>query len=108
MTQLVGLTRSVGPIFKSRGITINAILPSFTPTNLTPQALHDMIPEPYVTPMKAILEAYDTLIDSPHLSGEILELIVDKTYFLKQPKYAYTRIEFFEKLLQPDISKEHL
>jgi NAD(P)-dependent dehydrogenase (short-subunit alcohol dehydrogenase family) len=106
MTKLVGLTRSAGPIFKSQGIAINAILPSFTPTNLTPQALHDMIPEPYITPMKTILEAYDTLIDSPHLSGETLELVVDKTYFLKQPEYADTRMEFFERLLQPDIGKQ--
>jgi hypothetical protein len=70
------------------------------------QALHDIILEPYITPMKTILEAYDTLIDSPHLSGEPLELVVDKTYFLKQPEYTDTRMEFFERLLQPDIGKQ--
>jgi len=77
------LTRGSRHVFKSQGISMNAILPSFTPTALTPQALHNMIPEQYTTHMKTIIDAYDIFINNPSFSGEILELVIE-LYMMKK------------------------
>lgn len=52
--------------------------------------------------MKTVIDAYDTFHNNPSLSGETLELVVEKGYFLKQPGYADRRMKFFEDLFQPN------
>lgn len=81
---LVGLTRSLGAKFKKEGMTINAILPAFVPTNLAPPGLIDLIPKEHHTPMSTILRAYDTFLENGELSGEIVEVTQNHLFYRKQ------------------------
>lgn len=108
---LVGLTRSLGTKFKSEGMTINAILPAFVPTNLAPPGLINSIPEEHITPMSTVLKAYDAFLDNEELSGETVEVSQDQLYYRKQVPYPSESLRWlnetdFWSLMYDKKSKE--
>ncbi|KAL1638438.1 hypothetical protein SLS56_000247 [Neofusicoccum ribis] len=57
-----------------QGITMNAICPNITRTNLAPQSLFDAVEEQKaLTPMAGVLEAFSAMLDPSNISGEIFE-----------------------------------
>ncbi|GME32580.1 NAD(P)-binding protein [Neofusicoccum parvum] len=71
---VVGLVRSYGKFLPEEGITMNAICPNITRTNLAPQSLFDAVEEQKaLTPMAGVLEAFSAMLDPSNISGEIFE-----------------------------------
>lgn len=60
---LVGLTRSLGPVGQSFGVTVNAICPAVVPTNLAPAGLLDTFRQDQITPMSTVIRAFDELAE---------------------------------------------
>lgn len=65
---LVGLTRSLAPVARAAGITVNAIAPAIVATGLAPPGLMDAFGDEVVTPMSTIMRAFEELGD---LRGEV-------------------------------------
>ncbi|KAH8807821.1 hypothetical protein F5884DRAFT_704150 [Xylogone sp. PMI_703] len=71
---IVGLVRSVAPIFAKENI--NCICPAFVPTNLAPADLLNAWPPEHITPIGTIMKAFKQLIAEP-VSGQVLEASLD-------------------------------
>jgi NAD(P)-dependent dehydrogenase (short-subunit alcohol dehydrogenase family) len=60
----VGFVRAAAPtVFEDEGITLNAVLPSFTKTNIIPEPILEQWPEQNFTPLETIIRAFEELID---------------------------------------------
>ncbi|KAJ9614972.1 hypothetical protein H2200_001046 [Cladophialophora chaetospira] len=61
----VGFVRAAAPtLLENEGITLNAIMPSTTKTNIIPKAVLDQWPEENFTPVGTVIRAFEELIDS--------------------------------------------
>ncbi|ETI28509.1 hypothetical protein G647_00958 [Cladophialophora carrionii CBS 160.54] len=61
----VGLVRAAAPtLFEDEGITLNAILPSTTNTNIIPTPILEQWPEENFTPLETVVRAFEELIDA--------------------------------------------
>ncbi|OAL34369.1 hypothetical protein AYO20_06422 [Fonsecaea nubica] len=60
----IGLVRAAAPtLFEEEGITLNAVMPSTTKTNIIPKPILEQWPENNFTPLETIMRAFDELID---------------------------------------------
>ncbi|OQV02882.1 hypothetical protein CLAIMM_08002 [Cladophialophora immunda] len=67
----VGLVRAAAPtLFEDEGITLNAIMPGTTKTNIIPQPIVEQWPEENFTPLETILRAFEELIS---VGGQITQ-----------------------------------
>jgi 15-hydroxyprostaglandin dehydrogenase (NAD) len=93
---LVGLTRSVGPrLLAVDNLSVNAILPGFVATGLTPHWMVAQIPDEHVTPMSTILMAHNDLMKEETVDGKVerktgqcVEACQDKLYYRKPVEYS--------------------
>ena len=86
---IVGLVRSLAPIYLKDNITTNAILPTLIETNLMPKHMVREFHEPeQTTPMSTALKAMDRIITDDRLSGQIMELALEDVVFKQQPDYS--------------------
>ena len=85
--QLIGLTRSTGPVFAKEKISVNCICPAFVPTNLAPQELLEAMPKEHITPMSTIMRAFQGFIDDGSLTGKVAECSLNEIYYREKPEY---------------------
>jgi 15-hydroxyprostaglandin dehydrogenase (NAD) len=85
---LIGLTRACGASpFKDENITVNCICPTWVPTNLCPPNIRDKFPKEHITPMSTVMKAVDLFLDNQNMTGETVELSLDKLYHRQRPEY---------------------
>lgn len=75
--QVVGLTRSMGQRLKQlkQPITVNCICPGLVPTNIMPDAITQVTPPEYVTPLTTIVRAVEGFVldEECALQGQVAE-----------------------------------
>ncbi|THX28760.1 NAD(P)-binding protein [Aureobasidium pullulans] len=67
---VVGLVRSLAPSAAQVGISINAVAPALTPSNLAPPGLLESYPKEALTKMETLLRAFDALGRFDEVEGE--------------------------------------
>ncbi|KAI5813483.1 hypothetical protein BZA77DRAFT_320993 [Pyronema omphalodes] len=85
---LVGLTRSLAPVLMKEGITVNAVLPAFVPTNLAPPGLIDSYPKEHITSMSTVIKCFNMFIDDDSMTGQCGECSLDQVYFREHAEFA--------------------
>ncbi|KAF2267660.1 15-hydroxyprostaglandin dehydrogenase [Lojkania enalia] len=85
---VIGLVRSAGPVFVKENITVNCICPGFIPTNLCPPQILEVWPKEHITPMKTALDAIDAFLGDDSMTGQAVELSLDKLYFREMVPWA--------------------
>ena len=86
---VVGLVRSLAPVYLKDNITINALKPTLVETNLMPKHVGEKYKDPRnLTPMSTVLKAFDAILGSMELTGQTLELTLDDVVFKQQPEYS--------------------
>ena len=86
---VVGLVRSLAPVYLKDNITINALNPTLVETNLMPKHVAEKYKDPRnLTPMSTVLKAFDAILGSMELTGQTLELTLDDVVFKQQPEYS--------------------
>ncbi|KAK7206468.1 hypothetical protein BZA70DRAFT_287946 [Myxozyma melibiosi] len=78
---IVGLVRSVAPIFIKENITVNCICPAFVETNLAPKDLLRRMPREHVTPMSTVLRAFQSFADDDALTGQAAECSLGDIFY---------------------------
>lgn len=72
---VVGFTRSFGKYLPEEGITMNAVCPNVIRTNISAPAFYELLESKGVlTPMKGLIEAFESMLGSSSVSGEIFEV----------------------------------
>lgn len=72
----------------SENITVNCICPGVIVTPLMPPAVQKLWPKERDTPMTTALNAYDEILARDDMTGQIVELSLDKLYYRDQVPYA--------------------
>ncbi|KAF2121853.1 hypothetical protein BDV96DRAFT_459886, partial [Lophiotrema nucula] len=85
---VIGLVRAAGPVFVEEGITVNCICPGFIPTNLCPPQILAVWPKEHITPLSTATKAIDAFLEDDTLTGQSVELSLDKLYFRKMADWA--------------------
>ena len=106
---LVGLVRSLAPVYLKDKVLINAILPTLIYTNLMPKHVAEEfhVPE-QTTPMSTAFKAFDAILKDDQLAGQIMELALDDIVFKQQPEYSrpntrwlFDQMELWERVCEP-------
>ncbi|CAK4031120.1 Cis-2,3-dihydrobiphenyl-2,3-diol dehydrogenase [Lecanosticta acicola] len=84
---LVGLVRSLAPVYARDKISINALNPSLIETNLMPEQLRDRWTREQLTPMSTALKAFDAMLADPKMTGQTMELTLDDVVFTPCPDF---------------------
>ncbi|KAF1950330.1 NAD(P)-binding protein [Byssothecium circinans] len=84
---VIGFVRAAGPIMVKEGITVNAILPGFIPTNLCPPQILKVWPKEHITPLSTAIKAIDAFLADDSMTGETVELSQENIYFRKCVDY---------------------
>ncbi|KJX94068.1 15-hydroxyprostaglandin dehydrogenase (NAD(+)) like protein [Zymoseptoria brevis] len=71
---LVGLVRSLAPVYAKDGISINALDPALIETNLMPAHLRHLWDREQLTPLSTALKAFDVILQDAKLTGQTMEL----------------------------------
>lgn len=83
----MGLTRSLAPGAAAHNITVNCICPAIVPTGLAPLGLVERYPKEHLTPMSAILRAFDELMgEKANRNGECVEAAVQDLFYRTPPE----------------------
>ncbi|KAK4995925.1 hypothetical protein LTR66_004363 [Elasticomyces elasticus] len=70
-----GFVRSYGKYLPEEGITLNAVCPNVIRTNISSGAFYDKLEEQgLLTPMDGVVEAYESMLGSSDVSGELFEV----------------------------------
>ncbi|KAF9511063.1 hypothetical protein BS47DRAFT_1319298 [Hydnum rufescens UP504] len=78
---LVGFVRAFGAQLEPEGITVNAVAPNITRSNLTVQEIFDAVEaKGRLTPNEAVTAAFTSFLGNRTLNGQIKEVSMDKTY----------------------------
>ena len=86
---IVGLVRSLAPVYLKDNITINALNPTLVATNLMPRHVAENYSDPKnLTPMSTVQKAFDAILNDDELTGQTLELTLDEVVFKQQPEYS--------------------
>ena len=85
---VIGFTRAAGQEFVKEGITVNCICPAFIPTNLCPPEILKVWPKEHITPLSTAIKAIDAFLGDDTLTGQAVELSLDKIYFRQQVDWA--------------------
>jgi 15-hydroxyprostaglandin dehydrogenase (NAD) len=98
---VVGLVRSLAPVYAKDNITINSLCPTLIETNLMPKEYvrEFHVPEE-TTPMSTVLKAIDRIVQDSSLTGQVMELTLDKVVFKPRPEYSTPNVEWmFDQML---------
>jgi len=83
---LVGFTRSYGKYLPEEQITMNAVCPNVIRTNISAPTFYDKLDGMnLLTPMKGLIEAFESMLGSNDTSGEIFEVGPNGGYAIKAP-----------------------
>ncbi|KAF2168161.1 hypothetical protein M409DRAFT_65664 [Zasmidium cellare ATCC 36951] len=85
---LVGLIRSLAPVYAKDNITINTLNPALIETNIMPAEVLVKWDRSGLTPMDRALQAFDMILGDGKLTGQTIELARDGLFFKRQPEYA--------------------
>jgi 15-hydroxyprostaglandin dehydrogenase (NAD) len=92
---IVGLVRSLAPIYLKDNITVNALNPTLVDTNLMPKHVAEKFKDPRNwTPMSTVLKAFDAVLHDKDLTGQTMELALGDVVFKQQPQYSTSNIEW--------------
>lgn len=96
-----GFVRSFGKYLPEEQITMNAVSPNVVRTNISTGAFYDSLEEKkLLTPMKGVIDAFETMLGDSETSGEILEIPPNGNYNIrKAPEYLDDESEEVCKLL---------
>ncbi|KAI5199580.1 NAD(P)-binding protein [Aureobasidium subglaciale] len=67
---IVGLVRALAPSAAEAGVSINAVAPALTPSNLAPAGLLESYPKEALTKMETLMRAFDALGRFDHVEAE--------------------------------------
>lgn len=106
---IVGLVRSLAPIYLKDNISINALNPTLVETNLMPTEVAAKYKDPKnLTPMSTVLKAFDAILADKELTGQTLELTLDEVVFKQQPEYSrpnttwmFGKTDMWEEVCKP-------
>jgi 15-hydroxyprostaglandin dehydrogenase (NAD) len=106
---LVGLVRSLAPVYAKDQITINALLPTLIETSLMPEAYRPMWDKKQLTPMRTALKAMDMILSDAQPNGEIMELSLDEVICKAPPSYSRPNIQWVaEQHHLWELAMEHM
>jgi len=96
-----GFVRSFGKYLPEEQITMNAVSPNVIRTNISDQRFYESLEEKkLLTPMKGLIDAFETLLGDNDTSGEIFEIPPNGKYNIrKAPEYLDAESEEVCKLL---------
>lgn len=57
-------------------------------TALSPPELHAIFPKEQITPMATALKAYEMILDDDSMTGQVLELSIERVILRKPTEYA--------------------
>ena len=111
---VVGLVRSLAPVYLKDNITINALNPTLVETNLMPKHVAEKYKDPRnLTPMSTVLKAFDAILGSTELTGQTLELTLDDVVFKQQPEYSkpntkwmFGMMDMWEEVCEPLLPRK--
>lgn len=111
---VVGLVRSLAPVYLKDKITINVINPTLIYTNLMPKHVAEEFHKPdQTTPMSTALKAFDTALGDDKLTGQTMELALNDVVFKQQPEYSrantrwmFEQTELWERVCQPILPRK--
>ncbi|KAK4504914.1 hypothetical protein PRZ48_002877 [Zasmidium cellare] len=84
---LVGLVRSLAPVYAKDNITVNTLNPALIETNIMPAEVLSKWDRSGLTPMDRALKAFDMILGDAKLTGQTIELSRDGLVF-KKPEYV--------------------
>ncbi|CAG9986168.1 unnamed protein product [Clonostachys byssicola] len=85
---IIGLVRSVAPVFQKENIRVNCICPAFVPTGLAPEFLLKVMPSEHITPMSTIMRAFDNFAKDSSLVGKVAECSQGNIFYREQVEYC--------------------
>jgi len=96
-----GFVRSFGKYLPEEQITMNAVSPNVIRTNISTGAFYDSLDaKKLLTPMKGLIDAFETMLGENDTSGEIFEIPPNGKYNIrKAPEYLDAESEEVCKLL---------
>lgn len=111
---IVGLVRSLAPVYLKDNITINALNPTLVWTNLMPRDVAEKYKDPKnLTPMSTVLKAFDAILSDRELTGQTMELTLDDVVFKQQPEYSRPNIawmfgqkDMWEEVCEPLLPRK--
>ncbi|KAM3423511.1 hypothetical protein BST61_g939 [Cercospora zeina] len=110
---LIGLVRSLAPVYIKDGITINALCPALIETNLMPPHVAALWDRRQLTPLSTALKAMDAVLADERLNGNAIELSLDELVFKPKQEYSTPNIRFtcqqhllWEAVAEPNMPRE--
>lgn len=91
---LVGLIRSLAPVYTKDAITINALCPALVDTNIISAEVMRLWDQKHLTPLSTVLKAVDIMLGDKQLTGKTLELSLDNVDVTSQPDYTRPNQQF--------------
>lgn len=104
---LVGLVRSLAPVYAKDKITINTINPALIETNLMPADVLAKWDRKGFTPMDHALKAFDMVLKDDKLTGQTIELVLEGLVFKQPPEYSTPNVQwmFGQRQLWEEVSE---
>ncbi|PPJ57018.1 hypothetical protein CBER1_00479 [Cercospora berteroae] len=109
---LIGLVRSLAPVYIKDRITINALCPAIIETALMPAHMAALWDRQQLTPLNTALKAVDAILADNRLNGNAIELSLDELIFKPKQEYSTSNIKFaceqhllWEKVAEPNLPR---
>jgi 15-hydroxyprostaglandin dehydrogenase (NAD) len=111
---IVGLVRSLAPVYLKDNITINALNPTLVETNLMPKHVAEKHKDPKnLTPMSTVLKAFDAMLNDKDLTGQTIELALGDVVFKQRPEYSrpntewmFGKTDMWEEVCEPLLPRK--
>ncbi|KAI5368361.1 Putative short-chain dehydrogenase/reductase SDR, NAD(P)-binding domain superfamily [Septoria linicola] len=91
---LVGLVRSLAPVYAKDAITVNALCPALIETNIMAEHVRPMWDRKQLTPLNTALKAMDMVVADKKLTGKTMELSLENVDLKTQPEYSTENIRW--------------
>lgn len=83
---MVGFVRSYGKYLPEEQITMNAVCPNVVRTNISTGAFYDKVEaQGLLTPMQGVIEAFEAMLGSNEVSGELFEVGPKGGFKIREP-----------------------
>lgn len=104
---LVGLVRSLAPVYAKDNVTINTLNPALIETNIMPADVLAKFDRSGFTPMDRALKAFDLILGDGKLTGQTIELATEGLFFKQQPEYSMpnTKWMFEQSALWEEVAR---
>lgn len=114
---LVGLVRSLAPVYAKDHISINALSPTLVETNLMPEAIRPLWDRSQLTPLGTALKAFDQILAGSGgkvmMTGQVLELSLDEVVGKSRPEFSTANIKWmceqgalWEAVMEPHLPRK--